>query len=177
MNLLIFFALPLATILLAIVLQKQLKSPILVAITFFAVYIIAAFVLSLIGIVDLGPALVAAIIYTIIAFITAYIVMIICKLLKKLERICRQREENESDVESENDNNNNSCCCNLTQNNDVAVQGIIEVQNNNNENDSNCNCGNSNNCENDRYDIRANVSPNINNNGRTGSFRGCYRRR
>lgn len=179
MNLLIFFALPLATILLAIVLQKQLKSPILVGITFFAVYIIVAFILSIIGIVDLGPALVAAIIYTIIAFITAYIVMIICNILKKIERICRHREDHESDVESENDNNNNGCCCSNNQNNNVAVQGVIEVQNNNNENESNgnCNCDNNNNCGNDRYDIRANVSPNITNNGRTGTFRGCYRRR
>ena len=43
MNLFIFFALPLATILLAIVLQKILRSPILVAITAFAIYLIIAF--------------------------------------------------------------------------------------------------------------------------------------
>ena len=41
--LLIFFALPIATILLAIVLQKILKSPILVAIIFFAIYLIVTF--------------------------------------------------------------------------------------------------------------------------------------
>ena len=43
MNLFIFFALPLATILLSIVFQKILRSPILVAITFFAIYLIVAF--------------------------------------------------------------------------------------------------------------------------------------
>ena len=42
-TLLLFFALPVATVLLAIVLQKVLKNPILVAITFFAVYLIVAF--------------------------------------------------------------------------------------------------------------------------------------
>ena len=40
MNLLIFFAIPFATILLAIVFQKVLKCPILVSITFFAIYLI-----------------------------------------------------------------------------------------------------------------------------------------
>ena len=39
MNLLIFFALPLATVLLAIVFEKILKCPILVAITFFSIYL------------------------------------------------------------------------------------------------------------------------------------------
>ena len=43
MNLLVFFALPLATILLSIVLQTVLKCPILVGITFFAIYLIIAF--------------------------------------------------------------------------------------------------------------------------------------
>ena len=41
--LLLFFALPIATIILSIVLQKILKCPILVAATFFAIYLIVAF--------------------------------------------------------------------------------------------------------------------------------------
>lgn len=172
MNLLIFFALPLATILSSIVLQKVLKSPILVALTFFAIYLIVAFIISLIGIVDLGTALIAAIIYAIIAFITAYIVMIICKILKRLERLCRHRCE-ESDVESENDTN----CCQC-HNNDVAVQGIIEVQNNNsNDTNNDCNCNSNEDVQNNQVAIRAAVSPNTSNGGRTGTFRGCYRRR
>lgn len=165
MNLLIFFAIPLVTVLLAIVLQKLIKSPVLVAITFFAVYLIIAFGLSLIGIVDLGTALVATIIYTIIAYLTALIVRIICIILKKLERICKHTEENESDAETDN-----NCCCH-DRDNDVAVQGVIEVRNNN---ENQCNCNNE---QNDQYCIRANVSPNAGNNGRTGTFRGCYRRR
>ena len=77
MNLLIFFALPLATILLAIVFQKVLRNPILVAITFFAIYLIVSFVFFT---DTLAEALIATIIYTIIAYITALIVKFICKL-------------------------------------------------------------------------------------------------
>ena len=43
MGLLLFFALPVATIILAVVLQKILKCPILVAATFFAIFLIVAF--------------------------------------------------------------------------------------------------------------------------------------
>ena len=173
MVLFIFFALPLATILLSIVLQRILKFPILVAITFFAIFLTTAFIVSILEVTDLGTALVAAIIYTIIAFITAVLVKLICKILKKIERICRnENDSNESDVEAENEDNNNNCChCNCRQNDDIAVQGVIEVQNNNN------NGGNNNNCLNNQVDVRASVLPNASNQGRTGTFRGCYRRR
>ena len=91
MNLFIFFALPLATILLAIVFQKILRSPILVAITFFAIYLIVAFV----EFSDtLAEAIIAAIIYTIIAYITAYIVMIICRLRRRFCHCRREEAEN-----------------------------------------------------------------------------------
>ena len=87
-TLLLFFALPVATILLAIVLEKILRSPTLVAITFFAIYLIVAFV----SFSDtIAEALIAVIIYTIIAYITALIVMIIsrCK-----SRFCHNNEDN-----------------------------------------------------------------------------------
>ena len=42
-NLLLFFALPIATILLSIVLEKIVRSPILVASAAFAIYLIVAF--------------------------------------------------------------------------------------------------------------------------------------
>ena len=87
MNLFIFFVLPLATILLAIVLQRILRNPILVAITFFAIYLIVAFT----SFSDtLAEALIETIIYTVIAYITAYIVMIICRLRR---RFCKCRSE------------------------------------------------------------------------------------
>lgn len=73
--LLLFFALPVATIILAIVLQKILKCPWLVAATFFAIYLIvtyAAFNSSF---------LIFAIVYTILAYIVALLTRIICNLI------------------------------------------------------------------------------------------------
>ena len=111
----IFFALPLATILLAIVLQKILKSPILVAITFFSIFIIVAFTVFL---DTLAEALIAAIIYTIIAYITAYIVMIICRLKRRFCHCSREEAENQIRCSCENNNENTennllriSCSC------------------------------------------------------------------
>ena len=116
MNLFIFFALPLATILLAIVLQKILRSPILVAITFFAIYLIVAFA----AFSDtLAEALVAAIIYSIIAYITAYIVMIICRFK---HRFCNcSRGEN-----------NNTSRCSCENNNESAENNLLRIS---------CSCG------------------------------------
>ena len=100
MNLLfIFFAIPLATIILSIVLQRILKSPILVALTFLAIYIIVFFILDILGILDLGTGLVATIIYTIIAFITAFLV-------------CRFCNNNNNSDEDDDDDNCLNCGCN-----------------------------------------------------------------
>lgn len=77
-TLLVFFALPVATIILAIVLQKILNNPLLVAATFFAIYLIvtfAAFDTSF---------LVYAIVYTILAYITAILVRTICCIIRKI---------------------------------------------------------------------------------------------
>ena len=124
MNLFIFFALPLATILLAIVFQKILRSPILVTITFFAIYLIVAFA----SFSDtLAEALIATIIYTIIAYITAYIVMIICRLRR---RFCNSRRE-----DAENENNRRCCCGNNNDNNENAENNLLRIS---------CSCGNSN---------------------------------
>ena len=104
MNLFIFFALPFATILLAIVFQKILRSPILVAITFFAIYLIVAFV----EFSDtLAEAIIAAIIYTIIAYITAYIVMIICRFRRRFCHCRREEAENNRRCGCGNNNDNN----------------------------------------------------------------------
>ena len=102
--LLLFFALPIATIILAIVLQKILKSPILVAATFFSIYLIVTF-----AIFD-SNFLVFAIVYTILAFLAAWVVQAICKLLKH----CCNNNSNENDEENDEENNNsNNGCCNL----------------------------------------------------------------
>ena len=64
-TLLLFFALPISTILLSIVLQKILNCPLLVAATFFAVYLIVTYVAF-----D-SSFLVYVILYTILAYVTA----------------------------------------------------------------------------------------------------------
>lgn len=66
MNLLLYFALPVSTILLAIVWQNIVKSPILVAITAFAIYLIVVYAID-------PSLLILAIIYTILAFLAAAI--------------------------------------------------------------------------------------------------------
>ena len=81
-TLLIFFALPIATIILAIVLQKILKCPLLVAATFFAIYLIVTF--AVFG----ASFLVFAIVYTILAYITAVITKIICHCLEIWRQQC-----------------------------------------------------------------------------------------
>ena len=86
--LLLFFALPIATIILAIAAQKILKCPILVAGVFFAIYLIVAFAVFNAGF------LVFVVIYTIIAFLTAVITKLIAKFIE-----CNEN----------NNNNNNSC--------------------------------------------------------------------
>ena len=84
-NLLIFFALPIATIILASVLEKVLNSPIAVAATAFAIYLIVTFAAF-----D-STFLIATIVYTILAFLSAVITRWICGLLSE---------------EDEEDNNN-----------------------------------------------------------------------
>lgn len=70
-TLLIFFALPIATILLSIVLQKVLNSAILVAITTFSIYLIVTFAINNINLI-LGT-----LVYTFLAFISAYLTQFI----------------------------------------------------------------------------------------------------
>ena len=110
-TLLIFFAIPVATIILAIVLQKVLNSPLLVAGTFFAIFLIitfAAFDVSF---------LVIAILYTLLAFITAILARFICCLIHNSDNPCLKNIANaeicaDSDSENDDDNNNSGCGCN-----------------------------------------------------------------
>lgn len=92
--LLLFFALPIATIIISIALQKILDNPILVASIIFAIFLVVTFIIG-----DL-TILIATIAYTIISLITAIIV----KYIK--ENICS----------SNNDNNNSYCNQNSVQN-------------------------------------------------------------
>lgn len=166
MNLLIFFAIPFATILLAIVLEKILDNPILVAITFFGVYLIIIFALFAFGVItDLASALIAIIIYTIIAFITAYIVRLIKCICDRFFDgckcgFCSNNSTNDSTVQpinnnpvlGVNDTNNSdngnllriSCRCN-----NGNSQELLSVNSNcpnSDDNDNTCGCcGNNNN--------------------------------
>ena len=149
-NLLIFFALPLATIIIAIVLERVWKNYILVTLFTFAVYLIVAFAL---GDANL---LVLVIIYTFLAFISAFLSMLFRKINKKLKKL--------EELGGANDENSREQCCHNNTDENVSDTN----------NTGNC-CCNRNNAQN--LAINATVSPNRCNNGRTGTFRGQYRRR
>ena len=132
---LLFFALPVATIILAIVLEKILRCPVLTAATFFAIFLIVAF-----AVFD-ASFLVFVIAYTIIAYITAVIAeFFFSRCRRKERRHCNCSEENNdnearlSDEEIQRiarqvanilSNSNCSCSCN-----DVAT---VNVRNPNGE--------------------------------------------
>lgn len=102
-NLLIFFALPVAVIIISIALQKVLKCPALVASIIFSIFLIVTFV------IDNIIFLIATIVYTILSFITAYLICVIVKIWERTRRI------------------NEKCCCSKLQtieetNNCVAEQ-------------------------------------------------------
>lgn len=135
--LLIFFALPIATIIIAIVLQKILKCPILVAAFVFAIYLIVTFVIGNLNF------LVATIAYTIIAFITAFVTMLFDRLFREFDdRKCRRRDcdEREDRCRRRNNNGNNNG------NNGVELLSITSNCSNGNDNNGcNCNCWNNTN--------------------------------
>lgn len=82
--LLIFFALPIAVIIISIALQKILKCPALVAAIIFAIFLIVTFVINNLNF------LIAAIIYAVLSFITAYITCLVGRILARFgkERGC-----------------------------------------------------------------------------------------
>lgn len=107
MNLLTFFAFPIATIIISIILQKVIKNPILVAAFVFAVFLIVAFAAF-----D-ETFLVAVLIYTIIALITAFIVCAFCN--NDENSICDTISDVLNNSSNSNENtcqNNNNCGCN-----------------------------------------------------------------
>lgn len=185
--LLIFFALPIAVIVISIALQKILKCPFLVASIIFAIFLVVTFIIGNLIF------LVAAIAYAIIAFITAIITNIICKIIKRLDegecgrkRECcsnRRNDDNSTELLSIN----GSCCNNSSNANSnlltISSNGCNGVENELLTINTNCNRKNNGSCScncntsNDSIAVRANVFPNNNTNGRCGSFCGCFRRR
>ena len=93
-NLLIFFAIPLATIILSSIFETLIRCPIKVGGIAFSIFLIIAFALG--GTADL---IVAAIVYTILSFLSAFITMLIQNRI----------EENRN---SNNCNNGVGCSCN-----------------------------------------------------------------
>lgn len=146
--LLIFFAIPIAVIIVSIALQKIFKCPFLVAAIIFAIFLVVTFIVGNLIF------LVATIAYTILAFITSVITKIICRILRELDRRncrddrddCRRERCGRSNRNNDNDCDNNSCSCNCNNSNDAIV-------------------------------VSANVFPSSNSNGRSGRFCGCFRRR
>ena len=103
-TLLIFFALPIAVIIISIALQKIFKCPFLVAGIIFAIFLIVTFAVGNLNF------LVATIAYTILAFITAVLTNIICRILRELDRrenersssgCCNRRNRNSSNSNNE----------------------------------------------------------------------------
>lgn len=103
--LLIFFALPIATIIISIALQRILKCPPLVAAIIFAIFLIVTFIINNLNF------LVAAIVYAIISFITAVIIHIICRFFNRedCENSCRRCNCRE-------DRDDSCCSCNCRDN-------------------------------------------------------------
>lgn len=172
-NLLIFFALPIATIIISIALQKIFKCPPLVAAIIFAIFLIVTFVVG-----DINY-LVATIAYTIISFITAAIVCLFCRLVDQLNNNNGGRQ------------GNRQCgCCNNRTNSVNTTNDLLTISSNcgnqddgtlltissrlgeNNSNSCGCTSGNTG-----RNGVNANINviPNNSNDGRTGCLCGRYR--
>ena len=119
-TLLIFFALPIATIIISIALQKLLRSPILVAAVIFAIFLIVAFTAF-----D-ETFLVAAIIYTIIAYITALLTCIISRIIRRINNCnCNNNCSCNNNCRCRNNGSNNTDS--LTDNNIVGNNNILST--------------------------------------------------
>lgn len=196
--LLIFFALPIATIIISIALQKILKCPILVAAIIFAIFLVVTFIVGNLNF------LVAAIIYAIISFITAVLTHIICRILNTYRDNNCWRDRDNCNCNRNNTRNDLltiSSSCQNNRNGDLLTissngcngntNDLLTISSNNNGNNGRnnnynnnsccCNCcsDDSNNTVNfaNGVSARINVIPNGNNNGETGCISGCYRRR
>lgn len=108
-TLLIFFALPIAVIIVSAVLQKVLKSPVAVVALIFAIFLVVTFAAF-----D-ETFLIATLAYTILAFITSFIVKFLC---------------NENDNDEEEEDNDNGCGC---------LSDLLNTNSNNNSNTCGCN--------------------------------------
>lgn len=125
-TLLIFFAFPIAVIIFSIVLEKLLKNPIAVAGLIFAVFLILAFTAF-----D-TTFLIATLAYTIISFIAALIVYLLCERKEREQGICQILSNLLSNNEDTNEDNN---IC------DTVEDLLSNNSTNNSNNTNNCGCG------------------------------------
>ena len=141
MNILFFVIFPIAVILISIVLQKLLKSPLLVAILIFAIFLILAYT------VFTPEFLLNAIIYAIIAFITAAIFKLICCLRRRIScnifNVCDDTDScnNDNDTETSVANIEESIES-INDNMNRLTRLLSSVINNGN---NNCGCNNNSN--------------------------------
>lgn len=126
MNLLFYVVLPIATIIFSIALQKLLKCPILVSGIIFAIF----FILTFTAFEDTTTFLLNTILYTIIAYITAYLTCLTCKI-KSMEI----SNLNVKNIRSQNLSANN-CASNNIETNTLSATSII------NDSSSGCDCNN-----------------------------------
>lgn len=120
-NLLLFFAFPIATIILASALETVLHSPIRVASVFFAIFLIITF-----AVFD-ETFLIYAIVYTILAYISAVITRFILKIIH-----CCIRHNDENDtIES------NSATVN-TINATINAQNVESITDDNSNSNGSC---------------------------------------
>ena len=127
--LLIFFALPIAVIIVSAILEKLLKCPIAVASLIFAIFLVVTFALFEVTF------LIATLVYTIIAFITAVIVQIFKKREREEHNICDLLEDllrNNNIIRTGNIENTENVC--------ETVADLLTSNNTNNGNNSNSNC-------------------------------------
>lgn len=154
-NLLIFFALPIATIIIAAILQRLIKCPITVAALVFAIFLIVTFAIS-----D-TTFLIATLAYTLLALITAYIVCLFCN--GRMNCGCNSCQNNNDDdddrttqdllreilanLSDSNNNNNNGCGCNNNRQNSNLSDELEDIMNNDSNTNGNAACG----CNRNRY--------------------------
>lgn len=143
-NLLIFFALPIAVIIISIALQKILKCPPLVAAIIFAIFLIITFVVNNLNF------LIAAIVYAIISFITAIIVWFLDRIGFKNSNCCRNNNNSNIIALSNSENDILNCGCNQSNNgcsyqitNSEGVSARVNIIPNSNQQTGN---GNTNTC-------------------------------
>lgn len=118
-NILLFFVLPISIILLSIVLQKVLKCPTLVAITFFAILFIVTYIIN-------SNLLIFAIAYTVLSYITAELTKLICNIKSRLGSIANNCNEED----------NQNCIC---RNNCPRTGNGLNIRIRDGNNQNNCN--------------------------------------